>query len=57
MAGDGSEFPERCDYCGRSFGAGVRYPTVTGENGNGTIHIYTFCDETCKSRWIAENER
>jgi hypothetical protein len=51
MSNDGASFPERCDYCGTQLGEEVRYPTATVDGENGSLQIFTFCDEECKANW------
>jgi len=56
MSDDWAPFPDRCDHCGRTFEPDVRYPTVTEDRPNGDLHIYTFCDGSCKAAWLSARE-
>lgn len=42
-----------CAYCGTPIRANVRYPTHTVPTEDG-VHLYIFCDEICKSAWLAD---
>lgn len=41
-----------CAYCGDPLAAGVKYPVHTEMDEDGTLHLYSFCDEECKADWL-----
>lgn len=42
---------DACAYCGTPFEVGVRYPVSVCEDEDGSIEIFSFCDETCQQSW------
>jgi hypothetical protein len=51
---DGLEFVA-CDYCDAPFEIDTRYPVTIREDADGTIQLYSFCDETCQQAWKSEH--
>lgn len=45
-----------CDHCGRRFEPDVRYPATTRESTDGTVELYSFCDDACQAAWREQNE-
>lgn len=46
---------ENCDHCGTQFEEAVRYPVTAHEDADGTIELYSFCDDTCQAAWEADH--
>lgn len=44
-----------CANCGDGFEPDVSYPVETRRGGDDGFELYSFCDETCKRSWDAEN--
>ncbi len=45
-----------CSDYGTPIRANVRHPTHTVPTSDG-IHLYIFCDDICKSAWLADTDR
>ncbi|MFC6726007.1 hypothetical protein ACFQE1_16885 [Halobium palmae] len=46
----GTPFFTTCDRCDEPFEPETSYPVVT-DRSNGSIELYSFCDEECRSEW------
>lgn len=44
---------DACAYCDSRFEMNVSYPVHT-EYEEGEIRLYSFCDDECMDRWLAE---
>lgn len=43
-----------CANCGTSFQLDVSYPVVTRRE-DGDVHVYSFCDDECRTAWAADD--
>lgn len=50
-AGAGDDPFDGCAHCGARFEPGVRYPATTRRGDDGTVSIYSFCDDECRAAW------
>ncbi|MFW6385182.1 MAG: DUF7576 family protein, partial [Halodesulfurarchaeum sp.] len=46
------EWFERCAHCDSPLGVNVFHPVFTERDEDGTVHLHSFCDETCMEIWI-----
>lgn len=44
-----------CDQCGMPFERDVSYPVTTREDADGSLRVFSFCDEACQDAWSAEH--
>lgn len=44
-----------CDQCGTPFEHDVSYSVDTRVDSEGTLRLYSFCDEACQEAWDAEH--
>lgn len=42
-----------CANCGKQFEPNVTYPVETREAADGTLQLYSFCDDDCQRAWQA----
>lgn len=43
--------PKTCANCGAEIDTTEWHPLVTRTDGDGTFHVYAFCDESCRNEW------
>ena len=46
---------EACAFCESRFEMNVSYPVHTEYEG-GEVRLYSFCDDGCMDRWLAEHD-
>lgn len=55
VATDGDRYPfEACATCGSRFEFDVSYPVVSRRGQDGTLELYSFCDEECQADWTPD---
>lgn len=45
------EFFDACDHCGEPFERDTTYPVLTTADDEGSMELYSFCDDECLSAW------
>ena len=45
------EFFDTCDFCDEPFEQDTTYPVLTTADDEGSMELYSFCDDECLSAW------
>ncbi len=59
-AGDGTRngraMTDECARCGAAVPADEWHPVATVRDDDGTVEIYDFCSEACRSAWVGRED-